>query len=435
MVTEFLEIIFGLGCWLLYFSLETDATAIPNPGRPDASCTFHGKLYRAGESWHPYLEPQGVMYCLRCTCSQDAKVHCYQIQCPVLQCPNPISDPHQCCPRCPELKALSGLQTAVNSSCQYNGTTYQHGDLFTNHELFPSRQSHQCTQCSCSEGQIYCHLVTCPEPLCALPQTVPDSCCQVCKDNSFEKLIEEPPLNRGVRHSQERCPGDDGNSKGLSGRADPPAGPSLELLRRNLRPNGKSGTIVKIILKERHKKACLYNGKTYSHGEVWHPTVRHVVRLPCILCTCRDGSQDCQKVLCPKEYPCANPEQVEGKCCKICPEDRTTPAQDGFDATRCRVSVYTFVSPSSATEHPAENLRKMAIERESSEEVEIYTWKLVKGIFHLIQIQKVKKQEFRQEVQNFRLVSRTNEVYWKMFLVQGQEVKATESPGKERKNL
>lgn len=65
--------------------------------------------------------------------------------------------------------------------------------------------------------------------------------------------------------------------------------------------------------------ACVYNGKTYSHGEVWHPVFRLYGPLPCILCTCRDGVQDCQKISCPKEYPCEYPEKVEGKCCKTCP--------------------------------------------------------------------------------------------------------------------
>ncbi|KAJ7320595.1 hypothetical protein JRQ81_020106 [Phrynocephalus forsythii] len=395
MITAFLEVAFGLGCWLFYFSLGTDASL-------DASCTFHGKKYTAGESWHPYLEPQGVMYCLRCTCSQDTSVNCYQIQCPALSCPNPINDPHQCCPRCPELQALSGLQKRVNTSCQYNGTTYQHGDIFSSLGLFPSRQSNQCSQCSCSEGQLYCHLVTCPALRCASPQTVPDSCCQVCKGQSRRSLLLVSLSSGPLETFAPQCTGDGGSSKGPLGMAVPPTGPSLERLRRKLRPHGKSGTTVRIILKEKHKKACLYNGKTYSHGEVWHPTVRYIVRLPCILCTCRDGSQDCQRVLCPKEYPCANPEAVEGKCCKVCPEDRTAPT-DGIDTTGCRVSVYTFVPSSLTAGHPAENLRKMAVERESSDNVDIYTWKLVKGIFHLIQIKKVKKQEFREDVQHFQL--------------------------------
>ncbi|POI25075.1 hypothetical protein CIB84_011175, partial [Bambusicola thoracicus] len=87
---------------------------------PDMFCDFNGKKYSPGESWHPYLEPQGLMYCIRCSCSE--------------------------------------------------------------------------------EGQIYCGLVTCPELLCSNPLTVPDSCCQVCKDGSYEKSAEEEPLqlNRGV---------------------------------------------------------------------------------------------------------------------------------------------------------------------------------------------------------------------------------------------
>ncbi|XP_053165919.1 chordin-like protein 2 [Hemicordylus capensis] len=425
MIAEVREMILVLGLLLFYLTLETDAS-------PDASCMFNGKKYKAGESWHPYLEPQGVMYCIRCTCSEDTNVSCSRIKCPVLQCPNPISEPQQCCPKCPELHVPAGSQTAVNFSCQYNGTMYQDGDIFTNNELFPSRQPNQCTQCSCSEGQIYCGLVTCPELLCAPQQTRPDSCCQVCRDSSYETLTEEPlQLNRGVRHSQSQCAAGI-SSRGSLAVADAPTGASLEFLPKSIKQTGRGGTTVKIILKEKQKKACVYNGKTYSHGDVWHPTLRYFVPLPCILCTCRDGSQDCQKITCPKEYPCAEPENVEGKCCKICPEDRVQPT-DEVDTTRCGVSVYMFVPSSS--EYPKDNLRKIAIERESSEDVEIYIWKLVKGIFHLIQIKKVKKQEFRQEVQHFRLVSRTNEAYWNMFLVQGPEAKITESPDKETKNL
>ena len=63
--------------------------------------------------------------------------------------------------------------------------------------------------------------------------------------------------------------------------------------------------------------ACLYSGKTYSHGDVWHPVLGKV--LECILCTCRDGLQDCKRITCPGQYPCNHPMKTEGKCCKICP--------------------------------------------------------------------------------------------------------------------
>lgn len=49
----------------------------------------------------------------------------------------------------PEPHSPSGLRAPVRS-CQYNGTTYQQGEMFSTSELFPSRQPNQCVQCSCS---------------------------------------------------------------------------------------------------------------------------------------------------------------------------------------------------------------------------------------------------------------------------------------------
>lgn len=63
--------------------------------------------------------------------------------------------------------------------------------------------------------------------------------------------------------------------------------------------------------------ACLYNGKTYSHGDMWHPVLGKV--LECILCTCTDGLQDCKRITCPSQYPCQRPLKAAGKCCKTCP--------------------------------------------------------------------------------------------------------------------
>ncbi|KYO49071.1 chordin-like protein 2 [Alligator mississippiensis] len=435
MIPEIQDVCSFLGFLLLFIASEVEARA-----RPGMFCDFSGKKYSPGESWHPYLEPQGLMYCIRCTCSESISVSCYRIQCPAVHCVNPVTEPQQCCPRCAEPHTPSGLRAPVKS-CQYNGTTYQQGEMFTTSELFPSRQPHQCVQCSCSEGQIYCGLVTCPELLCSSPLAVPDSCCQVCKDGSYEKSTEEEPLqlNRGVRHSQEQCSGEMASRRsGHRGVTPSPImSSSLEFIPRGFKPKGAGGTTVQIVLKEKHKKACVYNGKTYSHGEVWHPVFRLYGTLPCILCTCKDGVQDCQKITCPKEYPCEYPEKVEGKCCKVCSEARVKPT-DEISTPKCtkhlnRVLVYMFVPPSS--ENPKELLRKIAIEKEASDEVEIYNWKLVKGIFHLIQIKKIRKQEFKQEAKNYRLITRTNEGHWNIFRAQTSELKMTESPEKETKNL
>ncbi|XP_072825333.1 chordin-like protein 2 isoform X1 [Vicugna pacos] len=468
-----------LGLALLWFPLDSQARA-----RPDMFCLFHGKRYSPGESWHPYLEPQGLMYCLRCTCSESAHVSCYRLHCPPVHCPEPVTEPQQCCPRCVEPHTPSGLR-APPRSCQHNGTMYQHGEIFSAHELLPSRLPNQCVLCSCTEGQIYCGLMTCPEPGCPAPLPLPASCCQACKDGSSEKSAEEDATqsHRGVhflgasygpgsvrgsgtqhplwellgaqsshrrtdsetaqagegcrrrhRHSQDPCSGDDGRRRGLG--TPTPTGPSspLGFIPRHFRPKEAGSTTVKIVLKEKHKKACVHGGKTYSHGEVWHPAFRSFGPLPCILCTCQDGRQDCQRVICPTEYPCRHPEKVAGKCCKICPEDKADPGHSEISATRCpkapgRVLVHTSVSPS------PDNLRRFALEREASEQVEIYLWKLVKGIFHLIQIKKVRKQDFQKEAQNFRLLTGTHEGHWNVFLAQTPELKVTASPDKVTETL
>ncbi|XP_025030707.1 chordin-like protein 2 [Python bivittatus] len=445
MAAEIRRVLLRAGCPLLLLALQIGAG-------PEVSCTFHGKKYKAGESWHPNLEPQGVMYCLKCTCLEDTRVNCHQIACPVLHCPDLINEPQQCCPTCLELHAPPEIQTPLGSACEYNGALYEDGSLFTTDEPFPSRQPDQCIQCSCWDGQIYCGLITCLELPCATPEMMPGSCCQVCRESPREKLTEVPPLMRGghfhVMLKSGSCLGcflvlqehwlyqstEASEGKGSLVMGEPPRSASLELIPKTIKPKGRYGTTVKIILKEKNRKACVYKGKTYSHGEVWHPHIHFA--LPCILCTCRDGVQDCQRVTCPKQYTCGEPEAVEGKCCKACPEDKVMPTR-GLDTTQYRASVYVFapLPTLSGFENAKENLRKMVIERGSLPDVEIYTWKFTGGVFQLIQIKKVKKQDLRQEVKNFWLVSRANEAYWNMLLLQGAEVKMTESPNKETKNL
>lgn len=38
----------------------------------------------------------------------------------------------------------------TGKSCEYNGTTYHHGEMFVAEGLFQNRQANQCAQCSCS---------------------------------------------------------------------------------------------------------------------------------------------------------------------------------------------------------------------------------------------------------------------------------------------
>lgn len=95
-------------------------------------CTFKDKTYSPGDSWHPYLEPFGLMFCVRCVCTevlfqtcfqtfkgalrkmsrmksvcnvvffifQKGHVKCNTIKCPALSCENPVAEPQRCCPKC-----------------------------------------------------------------------------------------------------------------------------------------------------------------------------------------------------------------------------------------------------------------------------------------------------------------------------------------------
>ncbi|XP_064414111.1 chordin-like protein 2 isoform X1 [Latimeria chalumnae] len=428
LIWEVREVLILLGLSLLFISKSSEARA---KARLELSCIFQDKRYSPGETWHPYLEPHGLAYCIQCRCSETGAVSCNEVKCPALQCENAVAQPHLCCPTCP---VPSGLRAPVKS-CQYNGTTYQQGETFTAEDLFPTRQPDQCVQCSCSEGHIYCGLQTCPKLACSSPVKVQDTCCTVCSENASEKSMEEDqsPLNRSVRHSKAQCVNEPWSKRTLKGAPSIVNTPPVGLNPRGFRQKG-GGTTVKIILKKKHKKACIYGGKTYSHGEVWNPVLRPFGVLPCILCTCKDGTHDCMRINCPEEYPCERPEKLEGKCCRTCPESKDNPTQEA-NQSKCSSSspgsilVYQSVSPNGGSSGKTQaGLQRIAIEREGSGQVELYTWKQVNSVFHLIQIEKLEKHEFKQQAANFRLLTGGQ---WKLFPGQEADLSASASAEKD----
>ncbi|KAK6486039.1 chordin-like protein 2 isoform X1 [Huso huso] len=420
--------------FFLYFTSEAEA---PRPRKTlETFCTFKEKRYNPGDSWHPYLEPHGFMFCIRCTCAETGHVNCNSIKCPVLQCENPVIDSQQCCPRCAaEPKSPVGLRAPLKS-CQYNGTIYQAGEMFTSDELFPSRQPNQCVLCSCSNGNIFCGLRTCLKLTCSTPVSVPDTCCQLCKDHSDSPANpkyasmeegEQLQLNRGVRHSQDRCSGEQIKTRAVRATPSTLSSTSRGINLKTFWHKGATGTTVKIVLQEKHRRACVYSGKTYSHGEVWHPVLRPHRLLECILCTCKDGKQECRKITCPSEYPCQYPEKPEGKCCKTCPETKEeTNRTQCLQAYSNNLLVYKVASPSESDTDST--IRKIAIEREGAMDIEIYVWKTVEGILQLMEVQTLQKKEFAEQPENFILVTRLDEETWKKFREQEAKIKeATDS--------
>eukprot|EP00066_Takifugu_rubripes_P006486 XP_003971310.2 PREDICTED: chordin-like protein 1 [Takifugu rubripes] len=397
-----------------------DAELKPRKGS-GVLCTFKDKTYSPGDSWHPHLNPFGLMFCMRCVCTEKGHVKCNTIKCPALSCENPVAEPQQCCPKCTgdQVRIPAGLRASVKS-CRYNGTIYQPGETFNKRDLFPSKQSNQCVMCTCSNGNIFCALKTCQPITCSVPVSVPDTCCLVCKDGgpggSSSAEDRNLQLNRGVRHSVDQCSAEQSRARPdhvtpAKVRASPRG---LSLSKLNLK--GASETTVKILLQRKHQRACLYNGRTYSHGDMWHPVLGKV--LECILCTCTDGHQDCKRITCPTQYPCQYPLKSAGKCCKTCPESKAEANQTlCYPGDKSKLLVYKVES--SLRVDPPNTVRIIAVERPRTSEVEVQVWKSVEGVLQLMEIGDVQKKDIVDHPENYTLLTTLDEEMWRKFKEEG----------------
>ncbi|XP_062342118.1 chordin-like protein 2 isoform X1 [Osmerus eperlanus] len=385
-------------------------------------CSFKEKTYRPGDSWHPYLEPFGFMFCMRCACTETGHVKCNTIKCPALRCENPVTDAKQCCPRCTdEPRIPAGLRAPVKS-CRYNGSIYQPGETFTKLDLFPSRQTNHCVMCTCSNGNIFCALKSCQPLTCSSPVSIPDTCCLVCKDGGMSGFSTAEDggqqLNRGVRHSVDQCAAEQLRERSVRGTPSTARATPRGLSLAKLHLKGGSETTVKIVLQKKHLRACLYSGKTYSHGDVWHPVLGKV--LECILCTCRDGLQDCKRITCPGQYPCDHPMKTEGKCCKICPELRPENRTDCYHGHGSNTLLVYKVEPSSKV-HPEDIVRIIAIERQGTAEVEVQVWKAVGGVLQMIETAETQRKDVMDHPENYTLLTTITEETWRTFKDEGNK--------------
>ncbi|XP_048461234.1 chordin-like protein 1 isoform X2 [Rhincodon typus] len=415
-----------LYCALMF--LKVDAGKPEQSKQSDAFCVFQDKKYRLGERWHPYLEPYGFVYCITCLCLENGHVACNRVKCPNIHCSSPVTVPQQCCPHCvPEEHHIPAAAKIVGKSCEYNGTSYQHGEMFVAEGLFLSRHPNQCAQCSCSEGNVYCGLRTCPKLTCPFPITVPDSCCQVCRgegDSSWDTSDAEifrPPSNREARHSYQRTQHESRGGFGSSVANLPRISNSRIHQGILTDPQQGSGTIVQIVIdnKHRHGRVCVSNGKTYSHGESWHPVLRPFGLMECVLCTCNISKQECKKIHCPDPYPCKYPQKINGKCCKVCPAPQVPDfSQDDSKEVGCgEETVLVYESHLSQETDSQKNSKKIAIEIDSLPDVEVHVWPLVKGVLHHFHVEKISRRDFEKQVNlgYFKPLTRTTQSRWKIF--------------------
>ncbi|XP_034290945.1 chordin-like protein 1 [Pantherophis guttatus] len=399
-------------CLLCLIFTEESKT---EPGKySETYCMFQDKKYQVGERWNPYLEPYGIVPCLECLCTERVNVMCMKVKCATLRCSTPIYEPSKCCPKCPDQPVASDIRI-TGKACNYNGTIYQHGEMFAVEGIFKNKQPNQCEQCSCSEGKVYCALKTCPNLTCTSPVSMSDSCCQVCKDEDSLRVLDgdfiHQPAIRGARHSPPSQPESSTSSPRLATII-----PQFRMGRANLKSlpiiSQSSGTFVQIVLNNRQKvgQVCISNGETYSQGETWHPFLRFYGTVECVLCTCNGTKPECKTIQCPYQYPCEQPKKIEGKCCKVCPEEIESQLPDDQDYFCGEETFPVYEGIRNTFEG---TVRKIAFEKNETSEVEIYTWTIKRGILNNCH-NTMPVEEFR-ELSYFLQITRTTLNKWKIF--------------------
>ncbi|KAM3827440.1 chordin-like protein 1 [Vipera latastei] len=404
-------------CACLLCLIFTEESKTESGKYSETYCMFQDRKYRVGTKWKPYLEPHGIIPCLDCFCSERRNVLCMKVKCETLRCSSPIHDSSECCPKCPDEPVAAISLGTIGKPCNYSGIIYQHEEMFVIEGIFRDKQPNQCEQCSCSEGEVYCALKTCPKLTCTSPVSGTDSCCQVCKDEESPRDLDydllRQPANREVRHSPPSRPESSTSSPRLANIIlRQAAGGDHDRPLPNY--SQKSGTIVHIILNNQQKvgEVCISNGKTYSQGEIWHPFLPIYGTVECVLCTCNGTKPECKAIKCPHQYPCEQPKKIEGKCCKVCPEEMQSELSDDQDYF-CGEKIFPVYEAVLNTSKITVQ-KKVAFQKNETSRVEIYTWIFKRGLLSDVNIEVMPKEEFR-ELPYFVQITKTTLNMWKIF--------------------
>ncbi|KAL8583263.1 hypothetical protein ACOMHN_043098 [Nucella lapillus] len=235
-------------------------------------CLYQRRRVRNGQRF----SPPGGDPCTFCRC-QDGSVTCERSECPAVRCPSPLTPPGQCCPVCPTV-------------CNLEGVEYREGQTF-------GRPGDDCSACVCEGGQVNCEPRACTSTPCSHPATLPGECCARCDFCLYERRIFRN-MQRFL-HPQDTCQRCACQQGSVT--CDPITCPALSCAQ----PMPMAGQCCPVCPKQ-----CQYEGLSYDDAETFTPP-----NSPCEECLCRQGRVQCKRQMCPQTV-CRHPRK-EG-CCPAC---------------------------------------------------------------------------------------------------------------------
>lgn len=189
-------------CCTVCQPVNTAASSIPS-----GVCTFGGKTYSVGATFHPFLIPNGFDRCVKCTCDATLQVNCtknseklaccYKNNCPLAMDIELMYDP----PR-PETEAERQMRILHEGGCPNRIASKPHhknGSSF--HPILDRLGEYKCVLCKCKDGSQSCHRLKCTHEMCnemefAKKNGSAKGATECCTRKMCKKLRRHHRLNR-----------------------------------------------------------------------------------------------------------------------------------------------------------------------------------------------------------------------------------------------
>jgi len=240
-------------------------------------CAYENTFYEDGEQWE-----STHVKCKMCSC-QRGLVNCESMVCPPTNCSDPIIPQGKCCATC-----SSSTNMDSGRGCLLGDNKRFHPVGSRWHPYIPPFGFSRCAICSCEEEslEVLCKKEVCPVlTSCQASEAVrvdPLACCKTCPPT-----IQVVPDPVHARLAPDRAPGE-------------------------LNDMGQEKTSQDIL----QQGGCAWKGNYHENGDNWHPTVMPWGEMPCVTCTCKDGSVSCKRRC--KQLSCPLQVREKDDCCPRC---------------------------------------------------------------------------------------------------------------------